>query len=855
MALLLMAGIAGLILYGPIYLEKVVIPDLARRMGVDSVEVEIRRIGLTGADIGLLRLCGDGAETLTIETVRADYTLFGLISRRIDRIEVGAPTLHLTVHEGRISPRGLPLPEAPVSSADRPGRASAPDLPIHLGRLDIRKANLVVHHKDGRFSLPFDLTVTSGKDHPDTFEAHLAAEILGAPINLRTDLSLRQNRLAVRADLGPLRLGRLVDLASRPAGLHLSGDLSATSEAHLTLFPVSLQSLSAELTAHLDAGRMAGVRLRPTDSTSGPVRLRLTGNPDDGLDLMVQSIGLAEPLAAVLDETSVRLRPTPAGDWAADGRVAARLLPADAGDTVPLSPGSPLPLAVEWSGWREAAGRWAVSLSSVSPPDGPGRLTFSGNGVRIEAGQPTLRLSGEGEGRVGTFSGSFGLPKIDFRAGAVTGTADRLAVEGTVRLRPGPVTAAGTARLDGGKVAAGDLGVSASPVSVMLPLRWPVASEGPTPEGTLSVGAIRWGERSLGGVNGRIHPDPSGLKLSATHRSRLIPGLRLGVETTARFFGEPPAFTAEVSARRAADAPEIDLEVLGVPGFRVGGGLSATVDLEMGPAGRRGELSVSMTDGLIRADEGDLAVTGIDLSARMPDLFRGVTAPAQTLAFDRAGVGDLEVTDGRIRYQVEPGGTILVESLTGRWAGGTIGTGAFRISTREAADELGVTIYCDRLNLATVLRQLGVAVADGEGSVNGKVPVRLREGRLIFDDGFLYSTPGKGGTIHVRGAEMITAGGDANTEVALAAEALKDYEYDWATLRLNTEGDDLLMGLSFNGRPAGPLPFVYDRTVGGFIRVSGEAAGSRFQGIRLDVNFRLPLDRLLRYKDIFSRIQ
>jgi hypothetical protein len=275
----------------------------------------------------------------------------------------------------------------------------------------------------------------------------------------------------------------------------------------------------------------------------------------------------------------------------------------------------------------------------------------------------------------------------------------------------------------------------------------------------------------------------------------------------------------------------------------------------MDPAGRAGRLSASLTGGRFRADEGDMEVTGIELSARMPDLFRGVTAPAQLLSFDRAGVGDLEVTDGRIRYQVEPDGTILVESLTGRWAGGAISTGAFRISTREASDELGVTIYCDRLNLATVLRQLGVAQAEGEGGVNGKVPVRLRGGRLIFDDGFLYSTPGKGGTIHVRGADLITAAGDAETQVALAAEALKDYEYDWATLRLNTEDDDLLMGLSFNGRPAGPLPFAYDRTVGGFVRVSGEAAGSRFQGIRLDVNFRLPLDRLLRYKGIFSRIQ
>jgi hypothetical protein len=158
--------------------------------------------------------------------------------------------------------------------------------------------------------------------------------------------------------------------------------------------------------------------------------------------------------------------------------------------------------------------------------------------------------------------------------------------------------------------------------------------------------------------------------------------------------------------------------------------------------------------------------------------------------------------------------------------------------------------------LADVLEQFGIASAEGSGALNGRIPLRYRDGALSFVDGFLYSTPGQGGSILLKGTEILTAGIPVDTpqyvQMDLAREALKDYAYDWVKLTLNTKGEDLLVRMQLDGKPAAALPFVYKPESGRFARVAEQEQGSRFQGIRLDVNFRLPLNKILRYKDLLQ---
>jgi hypothetical protein len=61
--------------------------------------------------------------------------------------------------------------------------------------------------------------------------------------------------------------------------------------------------------------------------------------------------------------------------------------------------------------------------------------------------------------------------------------------------------------------------------------------------------------------------------------------------------------------------------------------------------------------------------------------------------------------------------------------------------------------------------------------------------------------------------------------------------------------------MQFDGKPSKALPFVYKKELGGFAKIEAGGTGSIFEGIHLNVNFRLPLNKMLQYKDIIQMIQ
>jgi hypothetical protein len=124
------------------------------------------------------------------------------------------------------------------------------------------------------------------------------------------------------------------------------------------------------------------------------------------------------------------------------------------------------------------------------------------------------------------------------------------------------------------------------------------------------------------------------------------------------------------------------------------------------------------------------------------------------------------------------------------------------------------------------------------------------DGKWRFDDGFFYSTPGVGGKIRLSGTDALLAGVPAGTpqfsQLDLAREALKNYDYNWAKVNIKTDGENLKLRLALDGKPVDVLPFTFREDLG-FVRVTPGSPGARFQGINLDVNFTMPLDKVIRY--------
>jgi hypothetical protein len=262
-------------------------------------------------------------------------------------------------------------------------------------------------------------------------------------------------------------------------------------------------------------------------------------------------------------------------------------------------------------------------------------------------------------------------------------------------------------------------------------------------------------------------------------------------------------------------------------------------------------------NGTLQNRQSGITIEGIQVELLIPDVIKLRSAPGQKLTFTRASFGGMNIDNGDIDFQIESPRSFLIEKSHFNWSDGNVDAPAIRF--RSDKDDYHLILYCDRLNLAKVLGQFGAASVEAQGELNGRIPVKIKKGQLSFQDGFLFTTPGQSGKIRMTGTEILTAGIPPGTpqhaQMELARKALEDYDYTWARLNINTEGEDLLLNMQLDGKPAQSLPFVYSKDMGGFAKVEAGVQGSNFQGIRLDINFRLPLNKIMQYKELIQLIQ
>ncbi len=316
-------------------------------------------------------------------------------------------------------------------------------------------------------------------------------------------------------------------------------------------------------------------------------------------------------------------------------------------------------------------------------------------------------------------------------------------------------------------------------------------------------------------------------------------------------------FTFQIPSYELPAESDLGRFVPEAKGVTLSGTISAQGKGSISSAGIHGDVDLAMKGGELRMTDKKITVAGIDANLRFPELPRIRSGPAQPIRFSRAAMGGIVMDGGMFDVQVESENTLFIEKGRLNWCGGKVDAQALRITAGK--QDYQVSLYCQRLGLSRILEQLGTVNARGSGTVNGRIPIAYSNGRIRFDDGFLFSTPGETGQIQLSGTEMLTRGIPTGTpqfaQVELAQEALKNYAYTWAKLGLASEGEDFVMRLQFDGKPVNPLPFIYKKEIGSFVRVKAGAQGSVFQGIGLDVNLRLPLNQLLQYKDMVNMLQ
>jgi hypothetical protein len=164
-------------------------------------------------------------------------------------------------------------------------------------------------------------------------------------------------------------------------------------------------------------------------------------------------------------------------------------------------------------------------------------------------------------------------------------------------------------------------------------------------------------------------------------------------------------------------------------------------------------------------------------------------------AFDRASAGRLRAERGRVEFQVTPDELFIDRAEVGVCKG-TLQTYSVHLARRDPKAD--ATVYADRIDLGEAVMLAMPFEGRMEGALYGRFPVSLENGKVRLATGYLYSLPGRGGTLRIENPAPVTAllerSGITGEVQAPLARALSDLDFSAIRMELEpkTEGDSVM---------------------------------------------------------------
>jgi hypothetical protein len=905
---LILCVLMTVLFYLPHHIENRLLPEMAREAGFNPANIDIRRIGMLGADLGDFQLGPEVNPALSIHSVKIDYTPSILFRRHVRRIMLSGIEINCAYQNGQLTIPGFDLKK---TIAKRNEKAKTPSsrlsIPLFVEKVIIKDAVIQFKWEGLNYRVPFEIELSPKQDEMAQLHCLFSVLLRDQKLLLTAFIDLTQKKISLDIKSDVLLLERFADLVAQAPGLRIGGEVLVTGQSELMLSPFKIESASIQCRfSKIDAAfGNVSIQNRLNDKSQRlPFIIEAVSGDLGQWNISTSALQMLTPVPVALAGIKTNIQSS-SGQTSTRGHLSVDFVKTTRAQSSPIEIIDHLPVKAVFSGRYSRSGQWQFELMN-SPKenhvsvDQDYRLEIGD--LKIVTRKPEFKISGKGSAsggntditiripnlRLHNASRELRVPYIDFKGqtefersaddtlmGRIhfgLSGPDQFVKATPVQLRLPTVSFSGrfgqesdkdfglngTIKIDGGRIALSKFKFRAGQIQATLPVSWPPK---PTHEaGDFSIAAFKWDKNNFGGIHGTLRQVEKGIIFKAKHRNRSIPGLtavlsgNAGFQASGRFEGQADFKLTHQQGPEAIDLGKISPQAKGI---KINGHLEADVKLILGAKGFQGSVNTSLEKGEVRMEDKGIAVEGIQIAMAMPDVSTLRSNPKQKVFFQKASVSDIRFTDGEVDFQIESAQSFFVEKARFKWCNGNVETHSLRIS--PGIEDYNLVLYCDRLNLAHILEQFGAARAVGDGNVNGRIPVRYHQGKISFDDAFLYSTPGNKGTIHLTGTEVLTAGIPKDTlqytQIEVAREALKDYTYEWAKLGIVTEGEDLLLKLEFDGKPAAPLPFVYKKEIGGFVRVDAGSKGSRFQGIHLNVNFRLPLNKVIQYKELLKMIK
>lgn len=378
-------------------------------------------------------------------------------------------------------------------------------------------------------------------------------------------------------------------------------------------------------------------------------------------------------------------------------------------------------------------------------------------------------------------------------------------------------------------------------LSLHLPFQYPFPAKGAAKTaGSLNIEQILYRQVNSGRLRATLLPSPAGITFTTLLTTPFIPALQLSCEGSAQTATD---ISAQCSLPATAFNSSTFPSFLKLPDkLSFTGKLAADGEFYLRNRVPGGKVTVAYSDGTL--SHGDNKLSNINFAVVFPHLPLVQSGPGQLGSIGSLSFGKIKLSDAQIRFRIEDEHAVFLEKIQAGWCGGNVETGSFTLAA--TMQELDTTLYCDRLGFTELLAQFGIDGAEGEGSLNGRLPMVINKEGVTFDDGFLFSTPGNSGIVRFSNTRQLRQGmpdiGRSAT-VDYSMQALENFSYNWTKLHFNSRKNDLVIAMQLDGKPVAPLPFGYKN---GQIVPSNQGPGIQHP-IRLDVNFRFPMQDLLHY--------
>jgi hypothetical protein len=326
-------------------------------------------------------------------------------------------------------------------------------------------------------------------------------------------------------------------------------------------------------------------------------------------------------------------------------------------------------------------------------------------------------------------------------------------------------------------------------------------------------------------LSGTVRPTDAQLRFDARLR-RIDGGVELRVAgdhslTSGR--GRATVDLAPVTFRPGDLQPAAVAPALGDLLTEVAGTLALDGNLRWQPG------SVPAGDLALLIDEvsfglGPARVEQLNGVVRFDQLWPPSTMPGQQVAVGLLDIG-LPLTRGYGTFDLQPDGTLVLEQLRWRFAGGVVRADPFTIGSDRT--DFTLTLRAEGLDLAQLFALTRLDGLTGEGTINGVLPIRVRNGEAVVTGGELgASRPGR---VRYQPAQPPVALATDDQGIGLLLEAVENFRYE--TLRITLDGrTDAAMDIGLHLKGANPE--LYDGYPIEFnLALEGELANVLRQGL------------------------